>query len=142
MTELQDLATLVRAATPLLVIETAEENRVIETFRHLIAQVLRPLYRWSITDGLRRLDMAAADGDPAHETDSAPDATATLQAIRQNGEAGIYLLLDFLPYLRYPMTLRLLREICQRQHSAGHTLVLVGPKLELPEDIDALVTRF
>jgi SpoVK/Ycf46/Vps4 family AAA+-type ATPase len=86
--------------------------------------------------------MAAADGDPAHETDSAPDATATLQAIRQNGEAGIYLLLDFLPYLRYPMTLRLLREICQRQHSAGHTLVLVGPKLELPEDIDALVTRF
>jgi SpoVK/Ycf46/Vps4 family AAA+-type ATPase len=142
MTELQDLATLIRSATPLLAIETAEENRVIETFRHLIAQVLRPLYRWSITDGLRRLDMAAADGDPAHETDSAPDATATLQAIRQNGEAGIYLLLDFLPYLRYPMTLRLLREICQRQHSAGHTLVLVGPKLELPEDIDALVTRF
>lgn len=45
MTELQDLATLIRAATPLIVIETAEETRVLETFRHLIAQVLRPLYR-------------------------------------------------------------------------------------------------
>jgi hypothetical protein len=47
MTELQDLATLIRAATPLIAIETAEENRVIKTFRHLIAQVLRPLYRCS-----------------------------------------------------------------------------------------------
>src|SRR5262245_28111057 len=124
MTELQDLATLIRAATPLIAIETAEESRVIETFRHLIAQVLRPLYCWSITDGLRRLDMAEAHDD-ARAVDVAPDATATLQALRHVGEAGIYLLLDFVPYLRYPMTLRLLREICQRQQSAAHTLVLI-----------------
>ena len=141
MTELQDLATLIRAATPLLAIETVEENRVIETFRHLIAQVLRPLYRWSITDGLRRLDMAMP-GPNALETAVAPDATATLQAMKQAGEAGIYLLLDFAPYLRYPMTLRLLREICQRQQAPAHTLVLVAPKLELPEDLEPIVTRF
>jgi len=141
MTELQDLATLIRAATPLLAIETAEENRVIETFRHLIAQVLRPLYRWSITDGLQRLDMALPRPTPL-ETAIAPDATATLQALKQAGEAGIYLLLDFAPYLRYPMTLRLLREICQRQRAPAHTLVLVAPKLELPEDIESIVTRF
>jgi AAA+ superfamily predicted ATPase len=140
MTELQDLATLVRAATPLIAIETAEENRVIETFRHLIAQVLRPLYCWTITDGLRRLDMAATDG--AAHLETAPDATATLQALKQNAEPGIYLLLDFLPYLRYPMTLRLLREICQRQHAAAHTLVLISPKLELPDELEPLVTRF
>ena len=140
MTELQDLATLIRASTPLIAIETAEENRVIETFRHLIAQVLRPLYRWSITDGLRRLDMADADGEA--QADVAPDATATLHALKQCAEAGIYLLLDFAPYLRYPMTLRLLREICQRQACAAHTLVLISPRLELPEDIEPQVTRF
>jgi MoxR-like ATPase len=142
MTELQDLATLIRAATPLIAIETAEENRVIETFRHLIAQVLRPLYRWTITDGLRRLDMAAIESDATRAVETAPDATATLLALRQNGEAGIYLLLDFVPYLRYPMTLRLLREICQRQDAPAHTLVLISPKLELPEDIEPLATRF
>ena len=141
MTELQDLATLVRAATPLIAIETAEENRVIDTFRHLIAQVLRPLYRWSITEGLRRLDMAAPHGGGG-EIAVAPDATATLKALRQSTEAGVYLLLDFLPYLRYPMTLRLMREICQRQETPPHTLVLVSPRLELPEDIEPLVTRF
>ena len=136
MTELQDLATLVRAATPLLVIETAEENRVIETFRHLIAQVLRPLYRWSITDGLRRLDMAETDAPDANAVEVAPDASATLLAIKRTPEAGIYLLLDFQPYLRYSMTLRLLREICQRQDCAAHSLVLITPKFELPEELN------
>jgi AAA+ superfamily predicted ATPase len=130
MTELQDLATLVRAATPLLVIETAEEKRVVETFRHLIAQVLRPLYRWSITDGLRRLDMADTQTQDSDAVEVAPDASATLLAIKRTPEAGIYLLLDFQPYLRYSMTLRLLREICQRQESAAHTLVLVSPAFD------------
>ena len=140
MTELQDLATLIRAATPLLVIETAEENRTIETFRHLIAQVLRPLFRWSITDGLKRLDMAddAAQGEVA----VAPDSSATLLAIKHAAESGIYLLLDFQPYLRYTMTLRLLREICQRQDAAAHTIVLISPKVELPEELEPLATRF
>jgi len=142
MTELQDLATLVRAGTPLLVIETAEEKRVVETFRHLIAQVLRPLYRWSITDGLKRLDMADAANDADNEIEVAPDASATLLAIKRTPESGIYLLLDFQPYLRYTMTLRLLREICQRQDSAAHTLVLISPKFELPEELESSVTRF
>ena len=142
MTELQDLATLVRAATPLLVIETPEENRVIDTFRHLIAQVLRPLYRWSITDGLKRLDMAESSAPGADELEVAPDASATLLAIKRSQEAGIYLLLDFQPYLRYTMTLRLLREICQRQDCAAHTLVLISPKFELPEELEPSVTRF
>jgi SpoVK/Ycf46/Vps4 family AAA+-type ATPase len=141
MTEIQDLATLIRAATPLIVIETSEENRVLDTFRHLIAEVLRPLYRWSITDGLTRLDMATGASEQ-HDIDVAPDASATLLAIKRNTEAGIYLLLDFQPYLRYTMTLRLLREICQRQNSGAHTLVLISPKLELPEELEPIATRF
>jgi AAA+ superfamily predicted ATPase len=141
MTELQDLATLIRAATPLIVIETGEENRVLDTFHQLIAQVLRPLYRWSITDGLKRLDMAT-DNASEQEVDVAPDASATLLSIKHNSEAGIYLLLDFQPYLRYTMTLRLLREICQRQGSVAHTLVLISPKVELPEELESLSKRF
>ena len=44
MSELDNLTTMVRAATPLLVIETVDEQRVIECFRHVIAQALRPLW--------------------------------------------------------------------------------------------------
>ncbi|MEZ5460277.1 AAA family ATPase [Dokdonella sp.] len=132
----QDLTTLLRARTPLLVIESAEEGRVIESFRHAIAQSLRPLFTWSITDGLRRIDMDD-EGEQA-----IPDATLTLTSIKQRTEAGVFLLLDFQPYLRYPMTLRLLREIVLRQGSAEHTLVLVGSKIELPDDLGEHATRF
>jgi hypothetical protein len=135
MGELEDLTTLVRAATPLLVIETVDEQRVIECFRHVIAQSLRPLWRWTLTDGLRRLDFAGDDGE------TAPDATATLDAIRAAEAPGIYLLFDFHPFLRYAMSLRLLREIVQRQRSAAHTVVLVGAKIELPEELEALALR-
>ena len=132
----QDLATLIRAGTPLLVIESTDEKRVVEGFRHAIAQALRPLWSWSITDGLVRLDLDAGD------TDTPPDATLTLHAIKSTPQPGVYLLLDFQGYLRYPMTLRLVREIVQRQGSAEHMLVLVGASIELPEELAGVATRF
>jgi MoxR-like ATPase len=135
--ENQDLVTLIRASTPLLVIESSEETRVVEGFRHAIAQALRPLYRWSITDGLKRLDL-----DRDEETEDAPDASLMLQAIKRHPAPGVYLLLDFQPYLRYPMTLRLLREIVQRTDCAEHTIVLVGGAFELPAELAAVATRF
>jgi hypothetical protein len=133
----QDLVTLLRARTPLLVIESAEEKRVVEGFRHAIAQVLRPLWRWSITGGLQRLDL-----DLGEESQGPPDASMTLQAIQEQPEPGVFLLLDFQPYLRYTMTLRLLREIVLREGSAEHTLVLVGAALDLPPELAAAATRF
>ena len=135
MSELQDLTTLVRAATPLLVIETVDEQRVIECFRHVIAQALHPLWRWTLTDGLGRLDFAQ------HEADVPPDATATLDAIRTHDQRGIYLMFDFHGLLRYAMSQRQMREIVQRHRCAAHTLVLVGAKIELPEELEALALR-
>ncbi len=133
----QDLVTLLRAGTPLLVVESADEKRVVEGFRHAITQSLRPLYCWTITEGLERLDM---DLEGAERT--APDASMTLQKIKATAQPGVYLLLDFQPYLRYSMTLRLLREIAQRDDSAAHTLVLVGAEFELPAELAAVATRF
>ncbi|MFN7551347.1 MAG: AAA family ATPase [Pseudomonadota bacterium] len=139
MPEVQDLATLIRAGTGLIVIETPEESRVVETFRHVFAQVMRPLWRWTLTDGLRRLDV---DTDTDTEATVPPDATATLTAIKQHRERGVYLLLDFHGQLRYAMSLRLVREIIGRQGCAAHTLVLISPKIELPPDLGPLHTRF
>src|SRR5687767_6753250 len=137
MTDLHDLATLIRSGTPLITIETDDEARIVETFRHAIGQVWRPLYRWTITGGLERLDL---DLDALEVP---PDATATLHAIKEAAERGIYLLCDFHPYLRYPMTLRLVREILAREKCAEHTLVLIAPKLEdMPPEIGAAAVRY
>ncbi|HEY6984670.1 MAG TPA: AAA family ATPase, partial [Rhodanobacteraceae bacterium] len=133
----QDLATLLRSRTPLILVESAGESRVVEAFRHAITESLRPLYRWSITDGLKRLDIDSAD-----DSETPPDASMTLHAIKQHKTPGVYLLLDFQPYLRYPMTLRLLREIAQRIDCAEHTLVLVGTGYELPPELGVEATRY
>ena len=100
MSELEDVTTLVRTATPLLVIEAVDEQRVIECFRYEIAQALRPLWRCTSSDGLSRLDFAQLDGEIA------PDAIATLEAIHAQGQRGIYLMFDFHGLLRYAMSLR------------------------------------
>nr|MBP6627542.1 AAA family ATPase [Arenimonas sp.] len=137
MTELQDLTALIRANTALLVIETPDEGRVVDLFRHVLMNVWRPLYRWSITEGLRRVDL---DGEDAPL--SPPDATTTLRTIRAMDQRGIHLLLDFHPYLGYATTQRMLREMIDRRECKEHTLVLVGAKIELPADLEHMAVRF
>jgi len=137
MTELQDLTALIRADTPLIVVETPDEPRVVELFRQSLLHVWRALYRWSITEGLRRIDLDRED-----EVDIAPDASNTLQAIRDADQRGIYLLLDFHPYLGYAGTQRQLREIVQRRGCQPHVLVLVGARIELPPELEPLAVRF
>ncbi|HEY2344777.1 MAG TPA: AAA family ATPase [Xanthomonadaceae bacterium] len=137
MAELQDLAALLRANTPLIVIETPDEGRVVELFRRVLVDVFRALYRWSITRGMSRLDMDRED-----PPEGPPDATSVLRAIQQAEQRGIYLLLDFTPYLGYAGTQRQLREIAQRRQCEAHTIVLVGSKIELPPGLDELAVRF
>ena len=137
MSELQDLTALIRANTPLIVIQTQDESRVVELFRQALMHVWRALYRWSITEGLRRIDMDRED-----EAFGPPDASSVLRMIQEAEQRGIYLLLDFHPYLGYASHQRLLRDIIQRRHSQPHVLVLVGTKVELPAELEALATRF
>jgi len=137
MSQLQDLTALIRANTPLIVIETRDEERVVELFRQSLLHVWRALHRWTITEGLRRLDLDRED--PA---EGPPDASYALRAIQGAEQRGIYLLLDFHPYLGYASHQRLLRDIVQRRGCEPHVLVLVGAKVELPAELEALAVRF
>ena len=137
MSELQDLSSLVRSNTPLIVIETPDEARVVDLFRHVLTNVWRALYRWSITEGLRRVDLDRED-----PSEVPPDISATLQAMKAHDQRGIYLLLDAVPYLGYASTQRMLREILERRGCIEHTVVLVGNKIELPPELEALALRF
>ncbi len=137
MSQLHDLTALIRANTPLIVIETRDEERVVELFRQALMQVWRALHRWTITEGLRRMDLDREDA-----AEGPPDASSVLHAIRQADQRGIYLLLDFHPYLGYASHQRLLRDIVQRRGCEPHVVVLVGAKVELPAELDAMAVRF
>ena len=137
MSQLQDLTALIRANTPLVVVETRDEDRVVELFRQSLLHVWRALHRWTITEGLRRLDLDRED-----PPQGPPDASSVLRAIQEADQRGIYLLLDFHPYLGYASHQRLLRDILQRRHCEAHVLVLVGARVELPPELEALAVRF
>src|SRR5690606_26716691 len=103
--------------------ETQEETLLLNAFRHVVAELFRPLWRWSITSGLQRLDM----DDPS--TPAANDSGAVLEAMRREPQRGIWVLLDFVPYLRYAMNVRMLREVVLGQSAAQQSVVLVGAKI-------------
>ena len=56
-------------------------------------------------------------------------------------QRGIYLLFDFHPYLGYASSQRQLRDILQRRHTLPHVVVLVGAKIELPAELEALAQK-
>ena len=135
MIDTHDLAVRIRSGTPLLLIETHEESLLVDAFRHVVAELLRPLWRWSITEGLQRLDM----DDPS--APAAQDSSAVLDVMKRDPHRGLWLMLDFHTYLRYAMNVRMLREVVLGQGAARHTVVLIGSKIELPPELEPLATR-
>ena len=136
MFDTHDLAVLIRSGTPLIVIETHEEALLTDALRHVVGEVFRPLWRWSIVDGLARLDMDVPG------TPRANDSGQVLELMHRDGQRAIWLLLDFHPYLRYAMNVRSLREVVLGQAAAGHTVILAGAPGELPDELKPLATRY
>jgi AAA+ superfamily predicted ATPase len=125
---------LLRSRTPLMSVETQEEHAVLARLHLILTELMRPLYSWSITRGLQRLDLM-------HEPALQMGSNEVLDWIAQQSTRSIFVLFEFEPFLGYAMNQRKLREIALRHNCADHTLVLVSPKMELPASIDALTTR-
>ncbi len=136
MFDAHDLAVLLRSGAPLIVIETNEESLLVDAFRHVVAELFRPLYAWSITRGLKRLDMDDMG------TPEANDSSVLLEAMQRDTQRSIWLLFDFGPYLRYAANIRRLREMVLAGRSERHSIVLIGAKVELPDELAPLATRF
>ena len=135
MPDLHDLELLLRSDTPIILIESTEEPRVITLFAQLALRIAQPAWCWSVTEGLRRLEF------DAEQKQRLTDPTQALRYLRSGGEAGVYLLLDFHPYLAEPLHVRLLKEIAQSYGERPRTLVLVSHALEAPPELRHLCVR-
>ena len=135
-----DLELILRSRTPIIVIETRDEARMLDLLR--VITISRaghdylPLFRWSVTDGLQRLDI---DLEPQLHN-SEPDDV--LKHIRAVSKPGIYVLLDFHPYLENPVTVRLIKDICIRYGEIPRQLVLVSHEIKLPSELEGFTARF
>jgi hypothetical protein len=135
-----ELQTLLSSRVALIVIESREEARVLALVQEtsLKVRVGRGwgVFQWTVTEGLRRIDIDL--GGP-QRTLSAPDQV--LKHLKATPMAGIYVLLDFQPYLGDPVNVRLLKDIAQDYDRVARTVVLMSCDLTLPEELEHLAAR-
>lgn len=134
----RDLGALLRSRVPLVVVETRDEAMA----RAAVLQIARasspplPVFEWAVTQGLRRADVdlgaaQAFNADPGRVLSWLLDAMP-----------GIYVLLDFHPYLDDPVNVRMLRDVCQGYDANPRTVVLVSPQLDVPAELATHAARF
>jgi hypothetical protein len=137
MQDIRDLTSVLRSNTPIVVIETYEEYRVVELLKRVANVLYQPVFTWSITQGLARVDKPMA----AQKFNSEP--TDLLGQIKSTPQKGIYVLCDFHPFvIDAPKNVRLLKEIALEYETLQHTLVLVSHAFDIPPEIKRYCAYF
>ncbi|MFV1992618.1 MAG: AAA family ATPase [Acidiferrobacterales bacterium] len=137
MSDIYDLELMLRSSVPIIVVETHEEARILKLFTKLAIGLFRPLFKWSITEGLQRLDI-----DYPSQSHNSDPGTVISHIKSTTTKSGIYLLLDFHPYLDDPILIRKLREVALAQEEMGSTVVLISHTVDIPQEIRKQCARF
>jgi SpoVK/Ycf46/Vps4 family AAA+-type ATPase len=138
MDQRHDLELILRSGTPVIVLETEDEARILEMLLAMLSGTggdYVPLFRWSVTDGLQRQDIALE----AQKINSEP--TDVLKHIRAVARPGVYVLLDFHPFLDDPVHVRLLKDICIQQPGVRRQIVMISHKIDLPMELEPYAAR-
>ena len=135
-----DLELILRSRTPIIVIESQDEARMLQILQSIVvrrsSESYTPLFRWTITDGLQRIDISL---EP-QTLNSEP--TDVLKHIRAVLKPAIYVLLDFHPFLEDPVHIRLLKDICIQYSHVARQIVLLSHKVTVPNELESFCARF
>jgi SpoVK/Ycf46/Vps4 family AAA+-type ATPase len=155
MNDVKDLTLIIRSRMPLVVVQTDEESRLLELLEQVARLEGKALFVWTAVDGLYRRSnpLAAAPGSysvsatqkGAYGRTMIPETrpiTGALKHIHATPQNGIYVLLDVHPYLDDPVNTRIIKSTAQEYEQNPRTVILVGHKLELPEDLRRLSACF
>ena len=167
------------SSTPLVVMETVEEQRALLLIRAAAAELNVPVFEWSIADGLARSGSSAplatppplreqstemdrklaavnaslvqanlppltlVTGAQQYTPESAPpplyntkEAVQVLQHIETLTVEAVFVLKDLHRHLDTPLAVRLLREVANQFSRDRRTLVLTGPSVPIPPELE------
>lgn len=129
----REIEVLIRAKYPLLYVVSWEEARVVKTLEGICAKLKRKTHTWSVTQGLRPpIERPGARPSPA----ALPGELEVLAQVHEAPEFTVVVIKDFHPYLRDTRVIRLLRDLAARLRSKAQTVVLLGPVLQLPKELE------
>jgi SpoVK/Ycf46/Vps4 family AAA+-type ATPase len=129
-----DLNIYIRARYPLLWVVTPEEKRALEDIEELAKEHRKTLWLWSATLGLVNSAL------PTNADVSKRDPLMLLTTILDDKESGIWVLRDFHPFLRDHTVVRRLREVAFGLQASAKTIILLGPVLKIPAELEKEVT--
>jgi hypothetical protein len=127
-----EVDTLIRARYPLLYLVTYEEQRVDALLGDLCRTQNRQLLEWTATRGLRGLS-APLHGVKPEET---REPLAALMQLSRLKAPALVLLKDFHRHLEDPVVARAMRELALALKATQTTVVIVAPRLTLPDDLE------
>ena len=136
MPEQKDLELLIHGHTPILQIETHEEKRALDMLIRIATRNVIPLFKWSVTEGLRRVDIDL--GVQRHNA----EPRDVLGHIKSSDIAGIYVLLDFDPFIKEPVNERYIKEIAMQFEGTKNKLVFISHRIDMPPGLSKRVARF
>jgi len=136
MNDRHDLELLIRSHVPIIVVRTREEQRALSLIESLRHRIELPVFQWTITEGLLRLE----SGYKPQRMNSPPEEV--LGHVKSSTQPGIYVLLDFHPYLEEPLHVRLIKDIAISYEQQRKTLVFISHDLALPAELSVFSAEF
>jgi len=130
----QELDIYIRARYTLLWVVTSEESRALSEIDQLAKEQRKPVYVWSATTGV------ANPAIPTRVDAGKRDPLTLLTAIVEDREPGLWVLRDFHPFLRDHTVVRRLREAAFSLESSNKTIILLGPVLKIPPELEKEIT--
>ncbi len=126
----EELELLVRARYPMTWMVTHEERRAERLLREAATRLQREIVFWSCTTGLEH---------PAFREDTRTPIAA-LDAIRASSERRMFVLRDLHAFVEDPHVVRKLRDVVRDLRTSYKTLLVTGPVLKIPPELEKDVT--
>src|SRR5208337_310097 len=125
----EKLCLLINSRSPIIAVETSEEQRCLELIGAVAQELSVPLYIWSVTEGLGK-----AGGAALYNSDQPEQALANIATIQ--GDA-IFLMKDFARYCDNDRISRRLRDLADGFRTGRRCIVLLAASIQLPSEVAA-----
>ncbi|MBV1905940.1 MAG: AAA family ATPase [Pseudomonadales bacterium] len=132
MGDTKDLALLLDAKIPIIVVESPDEARVLDLLLQLAIKRSLPFYQWSITSGMQRGGFET----PSSDTPKLAEPDEMLKHIANQNGPALFALCDLHPYLKgEDKNVRYLKDAALDFDQLGNTIILISHALEIPPEI-------
>jgi SpoVK/Ycf46/Vps4 family AAA+-type ATPase len=130
----EELRLLINSRSPIISVETDEEDRFIRLLAAVAEDLDVSLYVWSVTVGLAKWGGAAL-----YNSDQPEQALTNIASIHEN---GIFLLKDFARYCDNDRISRRLRDLVDGFRTARRSIVILAASVQLPKELVADAAAF